>query len=83
MEMQRIAKRLQYRSFPMNIAKFLRTAFFTERLWWLLFVDQKNEENDMLNLKSSNPEVKLFWIFTKKHPLCAVLEHFVLSEGAI
>ena len=27
---------LKYRCFPVNIAKFLRTAFFVERLRWLL-----------------------------------------------
>ena len=31
-----IEKRLQHRCFPMNVAKFLRTAFFIEHLWWLL-----------------------------------------------
>ena len=31
-----IKKRLQYRYFPMKFAKFLRTPFFTEHLWWLL-----------------------------------------------
>ena len=30
-----IKKRLQHRCFPVNIAKFLRTAFFIEHLWWL------------------------------------------------
>ena len=30
-----IDKRLQYRCFPVNIAKFL-TAFFTEHPWWLI-----------------------------------------------
>ena len=29
-------KRLQHRFFPVNTAKFLRTAFFIEHLWWLL-----------------------------------------------
>ena len=29
-------KKLQHRCFPVNIAKFLRTAFFTEHLRWLL-----------------------------------------------
>ena len=29
-------KRLQHRSFPMNLANFLRTAFFIEHLSWLL-----------------------------------------------
>ena len=31
-----VKKRFQHRCFPVNIAKFLRTAFFTEHLWWLL-----------------------------------------------
>ena len=29
-------KRLWQRCFPVNFAKFLRTLFVTERLWWLL-----------------------------------------------
>ena len=32
-----INKRLQHKCFPMNIANFLRTAFFMEHLWQLLF----------------------------------------------
>ena len=32
----RHTKRLQHRCFPMKIAKFLRTPFFTEHLQWLL-----------------------------------------------
>ena len=31
-----IEKRLWYRCFQVNFAKFLRTAFFKEQLWWLL-----------------------------------------------
>ena len=31
-----IKSRLQDRCFPVNIAKFLRTAFYIEQLWWLL-----------------------------------------------
>ena len=31
-----IKKRLQQRCFPVNIAKFLWTAFFIEHLLWLL-----------------------------------------------
>ena len=30
-----IKKRLQHRCFPVNIAKFLRTAFFIEHIQWL------------------------------------------------
>ena len=29
-------KRFQHSFFSVNIAKFLRTVFFTEHLWWLL-----------------------------------------------
>ena len=29
-------KRLWHRCFPVNFAKFLKTLFFTEHLWWLL-----------------------------------------------
>ena len=31
-----LKKRLLHRYFPVNFAKFLRTPFFIERLWWLL-----------------------------------------------
>ena len=31
-----IKKKLQQRCFPVNIAKFLRRAFFIEHFWWLL-----------------------------------------------
>ena len=30
-----LKKRLRHRFFPMNFAKFLRTPFLTEHLWWL------------------------------------------------
>ena len=32
-----IQKKLEHRCFPVNIAKYLRTAFFTEHLQWLLY----------------------------------------------
>ena len=51
-----IEKRLQQRCFPVNIAKFLRTAFFTEHLWWLFAILDKcnsflgdNENKNFLN----------------------------------
>ena len=31
-----LKKRLWHRYFPVNFAKFLRTPFLTEHLWWLL-----------------------------------------------
>ena len=33
-------KRLQHRCFPVNIAKYLRTAFYIDYLWWLLLMYQ-------------------------------------------
>ena len=33
-----LKKRLWHRCFPVNFAKFLRTPFFIEHLWWLLLV---------------------------------------------
>ena len=33
-----LKKRLWHRCFPVNIAKYLRTPFFTEHLWWLLLL---------------------------------------------
>ena len=32
-----LKKRLWHRCFPVNFVKFLRTPFFIEHLWWLLF----------------------------------------------
>ena len=36
-----IKRRLQHRCFPAKFSKFLRTPFFTEHLWWLLFFAKK------------------------------------------
>ena len=33
---RRLKERLQHKCFPVNISKFLRTAFFIEQLQWLL-----------------------------------------------
>ena len=40
-----IKKRLQRRCFPVNTAKFLRTAFFIEHLQWLLLAFTTNFQN--------------------------------------
>ena len=31
-----LKRRLKHRCFPVNFARFLRTSFFIEHLWWLL-----------------------------------------------
>ena len=36
-----LKKRLWHRCFPVNCAKFLRTRFLTEHLWWLLLYFEK------------------------------------------
>ena len=49
----KLKKRLWHRWFPVNFAKFLRTPFLTEHLWWLLLKSKsklrtmcrKNHEN--------------------------------------
>ena len=40
-----LKKRLWYRCFPVNFAKFLSAPFFIEHLWWLLL-----DESYLLNL---------------------------------
>ena len=44
-----IKKRLQHRSFPVKIAKFLRTSFFTEDLPWLLLLIKSESNNTYQN----------------------------------
>ena len=38
-----LKKRLWHRCFPFNFAKFLRTSFFIEHLWWLLLISDTFE----------------------------------------
>ena len=33
-----LKRRIEHRCFPVNFAKFLRTPFFIEHLWWLLLL---------------------------------------------
>ena len=55
-----IKRRLQHRCFPVNIAKFLRTTFFIEHLWWLLL-------NFLQNLlKITVKKVISQWRFSQK-----------------
>ena len=53
-----IKKRLQHRCFPVNIAKFLRTAFFIEHLWWLLL-------NSLSKILYFNKRLRMFQISAK------------------
>ena len=43
-----LKKRLWHRCFPVNFAKFLRTSFFIEHLWWLLLFFRKTKVSKML-----------------------------------
>ena len=52
----KLKKRLWHRCFPVNFAKFLRTTFFTEHLWWLLLSlsKQKQTQNRKKQTKDNN-----------------------------
>ena len=54
-----LKKRLWHRCFPVNCAKFLRTPFFIEHLWWLLV------NSLMKNSYKSNCEFQRFVGFRK------------------
>ena len=44
-------KRLQYRCFSVNFARFLRTPFFTEHLWWLLLKTRLIANPELIHLR--------------------------------
>ena len=50
-----INKKLQHRWFPVNLAKFLKTAFFTEHLH-LFSEDSQNGDKDRKKLTSKNTD---------------------------
>ena len=57
-----LRKRLWRRSFPVNFARFLRTLFLTEHLWWLLLcitfrVKRTLGNNIFLLLRLSNKNI--------------------------
>ena len=45
-----LKKRLWHRCFPVNFAKFLRTPFLIEHVWWLLLIinGQKKQGHDTI-----------------------------------
>ena len=49
-----IKKRLQHRCFPVNIAKFLRIAFFIEHFRRLLLTNEKYANEKYTNEKNTN-----------------------------
>ena len=55
-----LEKRPWHRCFPVNFAKFLRTPFFTEHLWWVLlgFISW-NTFNNQICIKSTYQELKM------------------------
>ena len=54
-----LKKRLWHRCFPVNFAKFLRTPFLTEHLWWLLL--ESGNWNKLAPIyKKSLPENLIF-----------------------
>ena len=63
-----LKKRLWHRYFPVNIAKFLRTPLFTERLRWLLLVS-KSIPYLSFNITSCQEMCKQY-VVTSKCDLC-------------
>ena len=55
-------KRLWYRCFPVNFAKFLRPPFPTDYLRWLLLELQNLPVTNKSNSEDTNKIVKLPWI---------------------
>ena len=53
-----IKKRFQHKCFPVNIVKFLRTAYFTEILRWLLLLLELEKTKDPFTLAFT-----LFYVF--------------------
>ena len=51
-------KRLRYRCFPLNLAKFLRAPFFKEQLWWRFC---KDKDKDYLWVCEDYFLVKRIW----------------------
>ena len=51
-----INKRLQHRCYPVNIAKFLRAAFFIEHLRWLLLDIIFHKKRDIPENGSGTPD---------------------------
>ena len=52
-----LKKRLLHRCFSVNFAKFLRTPFLIEHLWWLLLVITTL----LLNKIYSSEEIRIWW----------------------
>ena len=58
-----IKKRLQHRCFSVNIAKFLRTSFFTDHLWRLLLKGEKRNYSRLFKRNNRHLKPKLLFIF--------------------
>ena len=75
-----IQKRFQHSCFPVNIAKFLRTAFFIEHLRWLLLslINTKRYRNDQRSgfvLLSLLLNLNIFYNFFNHSVVIVHFEH--------
>ena len=52
-------RRLQHRCFSVNIAKFLRTVFFKEHVWWLL-LNTLMEKTNVILFDHTNKFINVF-----------------------
>ena len=70
-----LKRSLWHRCFPLNFAKFLRTPFFTEHVWWLLlnFLGSVRTYNSKCNLLENYKKDKVLENYIQK------LKDFVIS----
>ena len=71
-----LLKRDSYTGVPVNIAKFLRTSFFIEHLWWLLLTERLSVS---LKLKTSysNNFLQIVKISTGRYLIKHYLQSFL------
>ena len=79
-----LKKRLWDRCFPVNFARFLRTPFLTEHLWWLLltiptYFSSRGVFRTLSNICALTFCLSSQWIFTTPENL-RKLEHSVLQD---
>ena len=77
-----LKKRLWHRCFPVNFAKFLRTPFFTEHLWWLLLIKSTRTWCEICSkLTIKKPGLFFYcWLWTCTCMLGSYLHFYCLGD---
>ena len=72
-----LKKSLWYRCFPVNCAKFLRTPFFTEHLWWLLLLLERFTDLSVQRYVNTDNIKKMFARSQFIHSSLKLFSHFL------